>query len=110
MVSVALWKTTATPDHSMSFFVQAVALSDVRRELTFCQRTGTPVLGIVENMSGFVCPHCSVRFGCLLVGFTMSRIFSMQECTNIFSTGGGESLAELCKVPFLGRDIEKPVV
>lgn len=39
---------------------QAVALSDVRRELTFCRKTGTRVLGIVENMSGFVCPHCSV--------------------------------------------------
>ena len=39
---------------------KAIALSDVRRELTFCQKTGTLVLGIVENMSGFVCPHCSV--------------------------------------------------
>lgn len=40
--------------------IQAVALADVRRELTFCQKTGVKVLGIVENMSGFVCPHCSV--------------------------------------------------
>lgn len=42
------------------FSFQAVALSDVRRELTFCKKTGTKILGIVENMSGFVCPHCSV--------------------------------------------------
>lgn len=41
--------------------VQAVALADVRRELTFCRKTGVRVLGIVENMSGYSCPHCSVR-------------------------------------------------
>lgn len=63
---------------------QGVALSDVRRELTFCRKTRIPVLGLVENMSGFVCPHCA-------------------ECSNVFSTGGGEALAEDCKVPFLGR-------
>ena len=40
--------------------VQAVAVADVQRELSFCQKTGVPVLGVVENMSGFVCPHCSV--------------------------------------------------
>ncbi|KAL1130737.1 hypothetical protein AAG570_011978 [Ranatra chinensis] len=62
---------------------QAVALEDVRKELTFCRKTGIPILGIIENMSGFVCPTCS-------------------ECTNIFSTGGGKSLSEHANVPFLG--------
>ncbi|KAJ7340184.1 Nucleotide-binding protein 2 [Desmophyllum pertusum] len=62
---------------------QGVAVSDVRRELTFCQKTKIPILGVVENMSGFVCPHCS-------------------ECTNVFSKGGGEALAKSCDVPFLG--------
>ncbi|XP_068003416.1 cytosolic Fe-S cluster assembly factor NUBP2 isoform X1 [Melanerpes formicivorus] len=62
---------------------QAVSVGDVRRELTFCRKTGLQVLGIVENMSGFVCPHCS-------------------ECTNIFSKGGGEELARHAGVPFLG--------
>merc|ERR1711997_510545 len=62
---------------------QAVAVGDVRRELTFCRKVGLPVLGIVENMSGYVCPNCS-------------------ECTNIFSSGGGKALAEHAKVPFLG--------
>merc|ERR1712059_1704 len=62
---------------------QAVAVGDVRRELTFCRKTGLKVLGIVENMSGYVCPNCS-------------------ECTNIFSSGGGKALAEHSKVPFLG--------
>merc|ERR550519_2615161 len=55
---------------------QAVAVNDVRREVTFCHKTGIPIIGIVENMSGYVCPHCS-------------------ECTNIFSSGGGQSLSNL---------------
>ena len=62
---------------------QALAVGDVRRELTFCKKTKIPVLGVVENMSGFVCPHCT-------------------ECTNVFSKGGGESLAQQFNVPFLG--------
>ncbi|XP_053681149.1 cytosolic Fe-S cluster assembly factor NUBP2 homolog [Anopheles nili] len=62
---------------------QEMALEDVRKEVTFCKKTGIPILGIVENMSGFVCPNCS-------------------ECTNIFSSGGGQSLAELAQVPHLG--------
>ncbi|PIO28986.1 Cytosolic Fe-S cluster assembly factor nubp2 [Aquarana catesbeiana] len=62
---------------------QAVSIGDVRRELTFCKKMGLPIIGIVENMSGFVCPHCT-------------------ECTNIFSKGGGEELARHAGVPFLG--------
>lgn len=63
---------------------QEMALEDVRKEITFCKKTGIKIIGIVENMSGYVCPNCS-------------------ECTNIFSSGGGEALAELTKVPLLGR-------
>jgi Mrp family chromosome partitioning ATPase len=62
---------------------QAVSTADVRKELNFCAKTGIRVLGVVENMSGFVCPHCS-------------------ECTDIFGSGGGRSMAEEFKVPFLG--------
>ncbi|XP_062954958.1 cytosolic Fe-S cluster assembly factor NUBP2 isoform X5 [Cynocephalus volans] len=62
---------------------QAVSVGDVRRELTFCRKTGLQVMGVVENMSSFVCPHCA-------------------ECTNIFSRGGGEELARHAGVPFLG--------
>ncbi|XP_069426605.1 cytosolic Fe-S cluster assembly factor NUBP2 isoform X4 [Ovis canadensis] len=40
---------------------QAVSVGDVRRELTFCRKVGLRVIGLVENMSGFVCPHCSAR-------------------------------------------------
>lgn len=42
------------------YWLQAVSTGDVRREITFCKKTGVRILGIVENMSGFVCPHCSV--------------------------------------------------
>ncbi|XP_057323815.1 cytosolic Fe-S cluster assembly factor NUBP2 homolog [Microplitis mediator] len=63
---------------------QAVAVDDVLREVTFCRKTGIPIIGIVENMSGFVCPTCS-------------------ECTNIFSSGGGFALSEIVKVPFLAK-------
>jgi Mrp family chromosome partitioning ATPase len=63
---------------------QAVALADVRKELNFCRKVHLPILGVIENMSGFVCPHCS-------------------ECTNIFSTGGGEAMALEFGVAFLGR-------
>eukprot|EP00667_Euglena_gracilis_P025811 EG_transcript_30546 len=63
---------------------QEVSVDDVRKELDFCRVASLPVLGIVENMSGFVCPHCA-------------------ECTAIFSHGGGERLAAAEGVPFLGR-------
>ncbi|XP_067951552.1 cytosolic Fe-S cluster assembly factor NUBP2 homolog [Watersipora subatra] len=63
---------------------QGVAIGDVRREIAFCRKTGVNILGLIENMSGFVCPTCS-------------------ECTNIFSSGGGEALANHSKINFLGR-------
>ncbi|XP_014220378.1 cytosolic Fe-S cluster assembly factor NUBP2 homolog [Trichogramma pretiosum] len=63
---------------------QAVAIDDVIKEITFCKKTGIPIVGIVENMSGFVCPTC-------------------YECTNIFSSDGGISLSEITKVPFLTK-------
>lgn len=63
---------------------QAVATADVKKELNFCAKTGINVIGVVENMSGFVCPNCS-------------------ECTNIFNSGGGEVMAEEFSVKFLGK-------
>jgi Mrp family chromosome partitioning ATPase len=39
---------------------QEVALLDVRKEINFCKKVDIPVLGVVENMSGFVCPNCKV--------------------------------------------------
>ncbi|KAI9828366.1 MAG: cytosolic Fe-S cluster assembly factor cfd1 [Thelocarpon impressellum] len=61
---------------------QAVATADVRKELNFCAQTRIPVLGVVENMAGFVCPHCSA-------------------CTNVFSAGGGRVMARDFGAPFL---------
>jgi Mrp family chromosome partitioning ATPase len=40
---------------------QEVALQDVRKEINFCKKVGIPIIGVVENMSGFVCPKCTVR-------------------------------------------------
>jgi ATP-binding protein involved in chromosome partitioning len=62
---------------------QGLAIDDVRRSITFCEKVGNPVLGIVENMSGFVCPTCG-------------------DVVDIFGSGGGKSLAEEMGVPFLG--------
>lgn len=62
---------------------QDVALVSVRKSITFVQKLNIPVLGIVENMSGFTCPHC-------------------KESIDIFKTGGGKAIAEEFSVPFLG--------
>lgn len=62
---------------------QQVSIADVRKEATFCEKMGIRVLGIVENMSGFVCPCCG-------------------EVDNVFSKGGGERLAAEVGCPFLG--------
>jgi Mrp family chromosome partitioning ATPase len=62
---------------------QAVALMDAMKSLSFTRAVKLPVLGIVENMSGYVCPCCG-------------------EISNVFSTGGGEEMAGREGVPFLG--------
>jgi ATP-binding protein involved in chromosome partitioning len=63
---------------------QEVALLDSRKAVNFARKLGVPVLGVVENMSGFVCPHCGKR-------------------TDLFKTGGGEKAAKEMNVPFLGK-------
>jgi len=70
---------------------QDVATADVRRSIGFCRAMHLPVLGVVENMSGFACPHCG-------------------RATDIFKTGGGERLAAEMGVPFLGRIPLDPAV
>ena len=62
---------------------QELSLIDVRRSITFCRKLNLPVLGVIENMSGFVCPHCS-------------------NVVDIFKKGGGEVMAHEMSVPFLG--------
>lgn len=63
---------------------QEVALHDVRKGMMMFQKVNVPLLGIIENMSFFVCGHCGER-------------------TEIFSHGGGERAAEKLGIPFLGR-------
>lgn len=62
---------------------QRVAVNDVKRSVTFCERLQLPVLGVVENMSGFVCPKCG-------------------EVTQILPPGGGQAIAASMGIPFLG--------
>jgi len=63
---------------------QDVAVLDARKSVRFAQEMHIPVVGIIENMSGFVCPHCHTE-------------------VNIFKKGGGQKAAEELNVPFLGR-------
>ncbi|XPV76759.1 MAG: P-loop NTPase [Desulfovibrio sp.] len=63
---------------------QGVAVDDVRRSVNFVSEMGNPLMGIVENMSGFVCPDCG-------------------SVHNIFSKDGGEELAKEMGARFLGR-------
>jgi len=62
---------------------QQVATIDVEKCITFCKQLNLPVAGIIENMSGFVCPNCGTE-------------------SQIFSSGGGKILAEKFGVPLLG--------
>ncbi len=62
---------------------QKVAAVDVRKSITFCRQLHVPVLGVVENMSGFVCPKCGA-------------------VTHILCAGGGRRISEDMGVPFLG--------
>ena len=63
---------------------QKVALADVRKSINFCKTVKMEIIGVVENMSGFVCPHCN-------------------ETVDIFKSGGGETLARELELPFLGK-------
>jgi ATP-binding protein involved in chromosome partitioning len=70
---------------------QKVAGVDVRKSITFCHQLGVPVLGVVENMSGFACPKCG-------------------EISAVFSSGGGKRIATDMNVPFLGSIPIDPVI
>lgn len=63
---------------------QDVSILDSRKSINFAQKLNLPVLGVVENMSGFVCPNCGT-------------------VTEIFKSGGGQKASEELSVPFLGK-------
>ncbi|OGL47149.1 MAG: chromosome partitioning protein ParA [Candidatus Schekmanbacteria bacterium RBG_13_48_7] len=60
-----------------------LSLEDVRKSINFCKKVSLKILGVVENMSGFICPHCG-------------------NSVEIFKKGGGEKMAHEMGVPFLG--------
>lgn len=62
---------------------QEVALADVRKSINFCKKVNMPIFGLVENMSGFACPHCG-------------------ESIDMYGTGGGARTADEMGVTFLG--------
>jgi ATP-binding protein involved in chromosome partitioning len=75
------------PDVTGSIIVttpQDVALLDSRRAVNFSKKLNVPVIGIIENMSGFKCPHCGKEI-------------------DLFKTGGGYKASEELQVPFLGK-------
>ncbi len=63
---------------------QDMALADVRKSINFCKTVKVEIAGVVENMSGFICPHCD-------------------KSVDIFKSGGGEKLARELELPFLGK-------
>nr|KAF6490444.1 nucleotide binding protein 1 [Molossus molossus] len=65
---------------------QEVSLQDVRKEINFCHKVKLPIIGVVENMSGFTCPKCKKE----------SQIFPP-------TTGGAEAMCQDLKIPLLGK-------
>jgi ATP-binding protein involved in chromosome partitioning len=75
---------TAKPDYAIIVTTpQDVATFDVRKSIDFCEKLNLPVFGVIENMSGFICPHCNTQ-------------------TAIFGAGGGKRMAEDLGIAFLG--------
>jgi Mrp family chromosome partitioning ATPase len=72
---------------------QEVSLLDVRKEITFCKKVGVPIIGVIENMSGFVCASCKFE----------SEIFPR-------TTGGGEKMCADMDVRFLGKIPLDPLI
>ena len=63
---------------------QEISLADVRKSINFCHKVNMKVMGVIENMSGFACPHCSQKI-------------------TLFGEGGGARMAEHMEVPVLGE-------
>ncbi len=83
-VALSLSQTVPVSGAVLVSTPQAVSLADTRRAVRMYQKLNIPTLGIVENMSHYVCPDCGHE-------------------SDIFGKGGGERLSEQMSVPFLGR-------
>jgi Mrp family chromosome partitioning ATPase len=101
-ISLAQYLKTAVVDGAIVVTTpQEIALLDVRKEISFCRKVGVNVLGVVENMSGFVCPCCQ----------TKTNIFPPTEEDEAIATSGNKekspltgaaAMAASMSVPFLG--------
>ncbi|XP_021567851.1 cytosolic Fe-S cluster assembly factor NUBP1 isoform X6 [Carlito syrichta] len=86
-LSVVQYLATAHIDGAVIITTpQEVSLQDVRKEINFCHKVKLPIIGVVENMSGFICPKCKKE----------SQIFPP-------TTGGAEVMCQDLKVPLLGK-------
>ena len=63
---------------------QEVSLADVRKSINFCKTVKMKILGLIENMSGFICPHCG-------------------QGVDLFGSGGGERTAKAAGINFIGK-------
>jgi len=63
---------------------QEVSLADVRKSISFCRTVKMEILGLIENMSGFICPHCG-------------------KGVDLFGSGGGERTARAAEINFIGK-------
>ena len=63
---------------------QEVSLADVRKSISFCRTVKMDILGLIENMSGFTCPHCN-------------------QMVDLFGAGGGKKTADASGIEFLGK-------
>uniref|UniRef100_A0AAF6YTR3 Cytosolic Fe-S cluster assembly factor NUBP1 n=2 Tax=Bos TaxID=9903 RepID=A0AAF6YTR3_BOVIN len=86
-LSVVQYLTAAHIDGAVIITTpQEVSLQDVRKEISFCHKVKLPIIGVVENMSGFICPKCQKE----------SQIFPP-------TTGGAEAMCQDLKIPLLGK-------
>ena len=93
-ISLAQYLMTGVDGAVLVTTPQEVSLQDVRKEIDFCEKVKMPIIGVVENMSLFVCPHCSKE----------SRIFDSDN-SNEQEEGvsGGRLLAKNAGIDFLGE-------
>lgn len=82
--ALSLWESLTDEGLIIVTTPQELVLPDARKTVNAAREIGLPILGVVENMSGFVCPHCNKR-------------------TDLFGFGGGEHLAKEFDIPLLGK-------
>ena len=90
-VAITLSQRVRTTGALMVTTPQEVALADVYKAVAMCQKVDIPILGVVENMASFVCPHC-------------------RQSSVLFGSGGGARVAEFAAAPLIGQIPLDPLV